>query len=219
MVRRTIDGFVGDEEGDWVAELSCLHRQHVRHRPPFWDRPWVTTEDGRRARVGTTLDCPLCDRAELPDGLERARTAGPFDEGSLPAGLRRDHRVADRTWALVRVLDGSATFTICGVGAARYPAYKEYLRSYNDRRCAVSTSYVMKVSRNGQVSIPADARARWNAERVVVVDLGDRVVLRPMPDDPVGDLVGKYRGGQTTEEARRRARSDEATTARRKRSR
>jgi len=77
----------------------------------------------------------------------------------------------------------------------------------------------MKVSRNGQVSIPADARARWNAERVVVVDLGDRVVLRPMPDDPVGDLVGKYRGGPTTDEARRRARADEATTARRKRSR
>ncbi len=83
----------------------------------------------------------------------------------------------------------------------------------------MSTSYVMKVSRNGQVSIPADVRARWNAERVVVVDLGDRVVLRPMPDDPVGDLVGKYRGGHTTDEARRRARADEAATARRKRSR
>jgi AbrB family looped-hinge helix DNA binding protein len=63
----------------------------------------------------------------------------------------------------------------------------------------MSTSYVMKVSRNGQVSIPAEARARWSAERVVVVDLGDRVVLRPLPDDPVGDLVGKYRGGPTTD--------------------
>jgi AbrB family looped-hinge helix DNA binding protein len=77
----------------------------------------------------------------------------------------------------------------------------------------MSTNYVMKVSRNGQVSIPADARARWNTDRVVVVDLGDRVVLRPLPDDPVGALVGKYGGGPTTELARRRARADEAATA------
>ena len=111
VVRRTIEGFHEDEEGDWVAELSCLHGQHVRHRPPFWDRPWVTTEEARRARVGTTLDCPLCDRAELPDGLELTRTAGPFDEATLPVALQRDHRVGERTWGRVRVLDGSVTFT------------------------------------------------------------------------------------------------------------
>jgi AbrB family looped-hinge helix DNA binding protein len=80
----------------------------------------------------------------------------------------------------------------------------------------MSTSYVMKVSRNGQVSIPADARARWNADRVVVVDLGDRVVLRPLPDEPVKRLVGKYRGGASTEVARARSRSDDATTVKRK---
>jgi len=56
----------------------------------------------------------------------------------------------------------------------------------------VTTNYVMKVSTNGQVSIPARARARWNADQVVVVDLGDRVVLRPLPTDPVEDLRGKY---------------------------
>ena len=78
------------------------------------------------------------------------------------------------------------------------------------------TSYVMKVSRNGQVSIPADARARWNADRVVVVDLGDRVVLRPLPDEPVKSLVGKYRGGATTDLARRRSRSEDAATVKRK---
>lgn len=81
----------------------------------------------------------------------------------------------------------------------------------------MSTSYVMKVSTNGQVSIPAEARARWNVERVVVVDLGDRVVLRPLPDDPIGDLVGKYRHGPTTNEARRRARAEDAAVAKRKR--
>jgi AbrB family looped-hinge helix DNA binding protein len=58
----------------------------------------------------------------------------------------------------------------------------------------MSTTHVMKVSSNGQVSIPAEARARWNVDQVVVVDLGDRVVLRPLPLDPVGELQGKYRG-------------------------
>jgi len=48
----------------------------------------------------------------------------------------------------------------------------------------VTANYVMKISSNGQVSIPAEARARWNADRVVVVDLGDRVVLRPFPESP-----------------------------------
>jgi bifunctional DNA-binding transcriptional regulator/antitoxin component of YhaV-PrlF toxin-antitoxin module len=57
----------------------------------------------------------------------------------------------------------------------------------------MSASYIMKVSGNGQVSIPAEARARWKADRVVVVDLGDRVVMRPLPEDPVGSLRGKYR--------------------------
>lgn len=111
MLRR-IDGFHQDDEGDWVAELSCLHNQHVRHRPPFQERPWVETPEGRDGRIGTDLDCPLCDRAEMPDGLRLARTAGPFDELTLPAGLRRNHRVADRTWGCLRVLDGQVLFSM-----------------------------------------------------------------------------------------------------------
>lgn len=74
----------------------------------------------------------------------------------------------------------------------------------------MATTYVMKVSSNGQVSIPAETRSRWMADRVVVVDLGDRIVLRPMPADPVGALRGKYRGrGPTTTEAREAARAEE----------
>ena len=75
-------------------------------------------------------------------------------------------------------------------------------------------SYVMTVSQNGQVSIPADARARWKTRRVVVVDFGDRVVMRPLPDDPVEDLEGKYEGrGPTADQARRRARREESARA------
>ncbi|MCA1845478.1 MAG: DUF3565 domain-containing protein [Actinobacteria bacterium] len=105
-MRRTIEGFHRDDAGDWVAELSCLHGQHIRHQPPFQDRAWVLTAEGRRERIGAAIDCPLCDRAELPEGLVVGRTAGPFDERTLPDGLRRSHRVAEGTWACLRVLSG-----------------------------------------------------------------------------------------------------------------
>lgn len=76
---------------------------------------------------------------------------------------------------------------------------------------------VMTVSRNGQVSIPAATRARWNARRVVVVDLGDRIVMRPVGDDPVAELSGKYRGrGPRSDQARTRERRADATRERRR---
>ena len=112
MVRRTVEGFHRDGAGEWVAELSCLHGQHVRHRPPFQERPWVLTDEGRAARVGAQLECPACDRAELPDGLTVVRTAGPFDQATLPAGLRRAHRVAEGTWGRLRVSHGSVRFSL-----------------------------------------------------------------------------------------------------------
>lgn len=75
----------------------------------------------------------------------------------------------------------------------------------------------MKVSSNGQVSIPAATRARWNAKRVVVVDLGDRILMRPMPDDPVGELRGKDRGrGPNSDELRRESRREEGAVERRR---
>jgi tellurite methyltransferase len=111
-MRRPIAGFHQDDEGDWVAELDCLHSQHVRHRPPFQVREWVTTEERRAERIGTALDCPLCDRAELPDSLVVTGTAGPFDETTVPAGLRRAHQTPAGTWGLLRVLAGEVTFSM-----------------------------------------------------------------------------------------------------------
>ncbi|HVW87967.1 MAG TPA: DUF3565 domain-containing protein [Gaiellaceae bacterium] len=61
-MERTIVGFHEDDEGFWVAELSCGHNQHVRHRPPFELKPWVLADETRNARIGTERDCPLCDR-------------------------------------------------------------------------------------------------------------------------------------------------------------
>ena len=109
-MRRTIVGFRQDDAGDWVAELSCLHGQHVRHAPPFRLAPWVLEEEGRAARIGTELECPLCDRAELPDGLRVVRTTDTWDESSMPAGLRRAHRLSAGVWGRLRVQEGRLRF-------------------------------------------------------------------------------------------------------------
>jgi hypothetical protein len=61
VAQTTILGFHQDAAGDWVAELACGHRQHLRHRPPWEVRPWVTDPDARAARVGAPIACPLCD--------------------------------------------------------------------------------------------------------------------------------------------------------------
>lgn len=103
-------GFHIDEEGDWVAHLDCGHRQHVRHRPPFQERSWVVDETGRRGRLGEPLECPLCDRAEMPEGLEHVRTTATWDPATMPPGLRADHRLAAGVWGLLVVEQATVRF-------------------------------------------------------------------------------------------------------------
>lgn len=63
-MQRAITGFYEDIEGHFIAVLECGHEQHMRHRPPFIERPWVTTEEGRKAKIGALVECRACD-AEL----------------------------------------------------------------------------------------------------------------------------------------------------------
>ena len=109
-MNRAIIGFHRDDDGDWVAELSCGHGQHVRHRPPFQIRPWVLDAEGRQSRIGALLGCPLCDRAELPDGLLLVRTSPKWDEHTMPGGLRSAHRLKSGTWGRIVVLQGQLHF-------------------------------------------------------------------------------------------------------------
>ncbi len=62
-----IAGFHQDSELDWVAELRCGHNQHVRHNPPWTNRPWVMTEAGRQRVLGQTLPCRKCDQGAPRD--------------------------------------------------------------------------------------------------------------------------------------------------------
>lgn len=59
-IPRRIVGFHTDDEGHWVAELECGHTQHVRHDPPWQNRPWVVTPEGRARFLGFELECVRC---------------------------------------------------------------------------------------------------------------------------------------------------------------
>ena len=66
-MKQKITGFHQDEENHWVAELACCHNQHVRHDPPWQNRPWVISEQGRESKISFELDCVKCDKGAQPD--------------------------------------------------------------------------------------------------------------------------------------------------------
>jgi tellurite methyltransferase len=110
IMERAITGYHLDQEGDWVARLSCGHSQHIRHRPPFQPREWVLHPHSRDARLGTPLECALCDRAELPNDLRLVRTSPEWNEQTVPAGLKRTHQIAAGTWGRIVVHNGQLGF-------------------------------------------------------------------------------------------------------------
>ncbi|MGH9209818.1 MAG: AbrB/MazE/SpoVT family DNA-binding domain-containing protein [Acidimicrobiales bacterium] len=67
-----------------------------------------------------------------------------------------------------------------------------------------------KVSSNGQVSIPAAVRRRWGGGEVLIIDKGDRLIVRPVLG--LDELAGRYadRPGPTTDEMRREERAEDA---------
>lgn len=64
-VERRVVGFHPDEQGHWVAELECGHSQHLRHDPPWQQRPWVLTEAGRERFLGQVLGCLQCGQGRV----------------------------------------------------------------------------------------------------------------------------------------------------------
>lgn len=70
----------------------------------------------------------------------------------------------------------------------------------------------VEISQGGQISIPAAVRRRWGSRRVRVVDAGDRLIVEPVPDDPIDRARGSLRlgRGQTTESLRAAGREEDA---------
>ncbi len=69
-MKRRIVSFKQDEAGDWVAELECGHGYHMRHRPPWQDRAWVLTPEGRAERIGIELECVRCEGSPVNNAVE-----------------------------------------------------------------------------------------------------------------------------------------------------
>jgi len=66
-MNQPIEKFEKDDLGDWMAILACGHTQHVRHNPPWINRPWVESGQGRIDAIGEILNCKKCDRGEPTD--------------------------------------------------------------------------------------------------------------------------------------------------------
>lgn len=73
----------------------------------------------------------------------------------------------------------------------------------------------VEISQGGQISIPAAVRRRWGSRRVRVVDAGDRLIVEPVPDDPIDRARGSLRlaGGLSTEALRAAGRDEDAAVA------
>ena len=111
-MERKIIGFHRDPRNDWVADLVCGHGQHVRHNPPFENRPWVVTEDGRASKLGVALNCVRCDALELPDDLRPYKRTAVFGAESVPVGLTSSHSTKPGVWAKIRVLAGHLRYVV-----------------------------------------------------------------------------------------------------------
>ena len=59
------------------------------------------------ARAGGVTAAAPCG---LPDGLVAYRRTPVFDQDTIPAGLRREHRTASGVWGLITVLEGRLRF-------------------------------------------------------------------------------------------------------------
>ena len=74
-----------------------------------------------------------------------------------------------------------------------------------------------KITTGGQISLPARVRTRWSTKSVAIEDLGDHVVVRPMPDDPISAARGALRERLgPASSLREKARKDEATAEERR---
>ena len=112
LVDRSIVAYHQDDLGDWVAELDCLHDQHVRNQPPFINRPWAATAAGRESHLGARLPCLRCDRLEWPDHLVPYKQTPEFTESTIPHGLLTPHATKRGVWGRIKVTAGTLQYIV-----------------------------------------------------------------------------------------------------------
>jgi tellurite resistance-related uncharacterized protein len=109
-MKRQITGFQLDSDQAWLAALACGHQRHVRHDPPWQERAWIQHREERESRIGSDLDCALCDQREIPEHYVASRSTPSFNAESIPAGLRRRHQTKPGVWAEIRVASGALDY-------------------------------------------------------------------------------------------------------------
>jgi bifunctional DNA-binding transcriptional regulator/antitoxin component of YhaV-PrlF toxin-antitoxin module len=84
--------------------------------------------------------------------------------------------------------------------------YDETREPYYEQMASIEA----KVTRNGQVSLPAELRHRWGVASVLVIDRGEYAIVRPIPQDIVAALRGAHAGpGPSVEATRAAERADD----------
>jgi tellurite methyltransferase len=111
-MKQPIAGFTQDEDHHWVAHLVCGHRRHVRHIPPFDDRPWTQAQSARDGMLGELMDCTRCSESEPPEGIAEYKRTRTFTENTVPAGLLRDHQTRSGVWAQIVVESGTLRLAV-----------------------------------------------------------------------------------------------------------
>ncbi len=77
---------------------------------------------------------------------------------------------------------------------------------------------IIRISKGGQVSIPARIRRRWGAQRLLLDDRGHELVIIPVPPDPIAAVRGTLKAtDHSVEDDRQRMRAEEAEIEQRKR--
>lgn len=144
-MQRKIISYYKDERDDWVAVLDCFHGQHVRHDPPFTNRPWVESESGREEKLGFELNCLKCDRLEIPEDLKVYKRTPEFSDLTIPKGLLKRHSTKLGVWGEICVLSGSLVYTV-------YEPEKRSCQLASGERGIIAPQMIHQVEANGKVS-------------------------------------------------------------------
>lgn len=145
--------------------------------------------DAMIIRSAAALDCQTLWSEALNDG----QRIGERDRAqSFP--------ICTNSWSLSQI---AIPNIVCHVTS--YDIYSKYM--------IIGMSAIRaKVTRNGQISLPAHLRGRWRSTSVLVIDKGDYAIVRPIPADPVGVLRGSHAGpGPHSDELRATERAADAT--------
>ncbi len=77
---------------------------------------------------------------------------------------------------------------------------------------------IARISKGGQVSIPAAVKNRWGTAEILIEDRGDSLVLRPLPADPIGAALSLLPAeGPTSDQIRAQLREEDAAAEARRR--